>query len=54
MWDGKSQYAIKLTIGGNLSDIILTYGIVKNFFILSLLLFKLNIVDMKFNSISDV
>ena len=43
-----------LTIGVNLSDIILTYEIVKNFSILSLLLMQtINIVDKKFNFIMN-
>jgi len=43
-----------LTIGVNLSDIILTYEIIKNFSILSLLLMQtINIVDKKFNFIMN-
>jgi len=42
-----------LTIGINLSDIVLTYGIIKKSFCVILVIIQINIVDMKFNSIMN-
>jgi len=43
-----------LTIGVNLSDIVLIYGIIKNLSVLSLFIIQtINIVDMKFNFIMN-
>ena len=42
-----------LTIGVNLSDIVLTYGIVNNFCVILVIIQTINIVNVIFNSIMN-